>query len=178
MTPQTYGRISTYNFNNSCYVAIDIGGFQEALRAIERIFQIRIEKDDQKARAVDFETLEICVKAIIEDIKDASGVGASALAPRLKSILELMASRMSSAQLYTVCAKFYSAQNLNRISLDYAQKAYRLVLNNPYILEKEIAFKQLSHVTLGLVDAYALLGPMTEEVRMGGSEEVICKDWQ
>lgn len=113
----------------------------------------------------------------MDNLIDSNGQGSANYAPKVKSILELLTSHISSSQLYTICAKFYASQNNNRLSLSFAQKAYRAALNNPEICEKNIIFKQLCHVTLGLVEAYVLLGPMMEEVRMGGSEEMVCKDW-
>ena len=164
-------------WENYLFVSVDLGEFQESIRAMERIFTVRIEKPEQIEHAIDYEILNIVVKAIMDDVVDINETHSSALVPRMKQLLDLITSRINSTRIYTICAKFYQSQNENRKSLDFAQKAYRGILNDPLVNEKELHFKQLVHVTLGLVEAYSILGSLTEEVRVGGSFEVVCKDW-
>lgn len=157
---------------------MDLNEYQAAFRAIERIFEIRYRNDYTRSRAIDYEILEICIRAVMDDMKDSKGVGASYLVPKVKSLLEMITSKLSSSQLFTICSRFYSSQNNNKIALDYAQKAYRAALNKPDLNDNLLVFQQLSHVTLGLIEAYEVLGPMMEEVRVGGSYEMVCKDWR
>jgi hypothetical protein len=114
----------------------------------------------------------------MDNMDDSKGVGACYLAPKVKSILDMMTSKLTSSRLFTICSRFYSSQNNNKIALDYAQKAYRAALNKPDLNENLLVFQQLCHVTLGLVEAYIVLGPLMEEVRVGGSYEMVCKDWR
>jgi hypothetical protein len=90
--------------------------------------------------------------------------------------LEHVVSKISSPQLFTICAKFYINAGQNRKGLDFSQKAYRELLHNTNLLESKLVFAQLCHVTIGLVDAYKMLGPLEENIGLGGNQPV-CKDW-
>ena len=46
-------------WENYLCVSVDIGNFSEALRAAERVFDIRIEKEDLKKNALDEMVIKI-----------------------------------------------------------------------------------------------------------------------
>ena len=55
------------------FVSTDLGEFSEAMRAMDRVVDIRGEKADERS-LVDEEVLEILVNAVIDGTKDAKDV--------------------------------------------------------------------------------------------------------
>ncbi|KAI8908476.1 hypothetical protein EDD86DRAFT_207765 [Gorgonomyces haynaldii] len=164
-------------WENYLFVALDLKNVAESLKALERVFTIRIDKEDVKKYALDEEILDLINTIVMDDIPDNNGVKSSAHAAKLEKFLVLVASKFSSSRFFTICAQFYQFKNDHRQALDYSQKSYRALLHDPRILESEIVFKQLVHVTSGLVESYKILGPLEQENRMG-EMEIVCKDYK
>lgn len=165
-------------WENFMYVCVDIGEIRDAIRALDRIFSIRIEKDDRKSKAVDLEVLEIITQAVMDNISDSSGTPSSAHVKQLDAFLSATTSRMSSAQLSTICAKFYESQSRPVEALEFARKAYTCLLNDPRMLLDLLIFQQLAHTTLGFVQSLSLLGPQLTGGELTNHEAVVCKDWK
>jgi tetratricopeptide (TPR) repeat protein len=164
-------------WENYLFVSVDIGEFAEAIRAMERIFAIRIEKHDMKDYSVDEQVLEIIVTAVNENVEDANGQPCSVHAKKLYSLLELITSKYSSHTLYLICAIFYRGQRDFAKSLEFYERAYRLMLHNPEIMESPAIFAELAKTSLKLADAYYEFRNQTHIPRMGSEPTLICANW-
>jgi tetratricopeptide (TPR) repeat protein len=164
-------------WENYLFVSVDVGEFGEAIRAMERIFTIRIEKQSLKESAVDEQVLEIIVTAVNQNVQDANGQPCSVYAKKLYNLLELITSKYASHTLFLICALFYKGQSDHVKSLDYYTKAYRHTLHNPEIMESATAFNELARTTLMLADAYYEFRNETHIPRMGSEPTLVCADW-
>eukprot|EP00842_Homolaphlyctis_polyrhiza_P002543 jgi/Hompol1/328/HPOL_001393-RA len=164
-------------WENYLFVSVDIGEFSESIRSFERILEIRGDRSESKGAVIDLEVLDIVSLAVINNQLDAQGEPSSYLAPKLAKLLDAATSKLSSPRLFSICARFEQFREHYRRALDYYQKAFRAVLHHPDLSTDETVFKQLVEYTMQLVRAFAELGPLQEEVRVGGSVEPVCKDW-
>ncbi|KAI8925868.1 hypothetical protein BC831DRAFT_458966 [Entophlyctis helioformis] len=164
-------------WENYLFVAVDIGEFSEAIRSFDRILTIRADKPQFKDALVDVEVLEVVVLAVASDQLDSAGEPSSRHAPKLAALLDAITAKVSTPRLFVICAQFEQSQGRLRKALDYYQKAYRSILHHPEVNTNEDVFKSLVNFTIQVADAYITLGPHEEEVRVGGSTELVCKDW-
>ncbi|KAI9013246.1 hypothetical protein BC832DRAFT_549110 [Gaertneriomyces semiglobifer] len=172
-------------WENFLYVSVDLCEYQEAMHAMDRVLEIRANRAGEKNPVVDEEILDILVRAVVGDMTDANGVGASHHARRLQHLLNNITSKISnSPAIFRSASKFYASQGMLRKALDYEQKAYRCLLNHPRLSEDEEVFKLAVQAAFVLVDAYVTMGPQMEEVRMASADEteaqmeMVCKDWK
>ena len=164
-------------WENYLFVAVDLKEYSEAVRALDRVFTIRCDNPRMKDRAVDFEVLDIVVLAVINDMKDSNGESVKLLVPRVKKLLDNIATKISTPKFFTTYARFEQSQGHLRSTLQFYQKAYRSVLNHPELSHDETVFKLVANCTFQLVEGYIELGPQDEEVRVGGTIEKVCKEW-
>ena len=166
-------------WENYLYVSIDLKEFSEAIRSMERILDIRLDKVKEKHTCVDIQVFRILVDSFTWNLQDANGEPISKCISKFKSLVELIHSKLSHPSIYVESARFYEFLKEYRKSLEYRQKAYRNVLNSSHLLELESnTFQELCKMTLDLVDAYYRLGPMEEMDRMGDAMQPVCKDFE
>ncbi|CAJ0764136.1 17498_t:CDS:2, partial [Entrophospora sp. SA101] len=158
-------------WTNYMYTCVDIGEFNETIRAMERIVELRWRKD--RDNCVDIEVLEIIVNAITKDIKDINKSDSSRLAPRLEKLL-----------IETITSKITSNYEKDyKQSLESELKAYRSVLYDPKLESSEQVFHKVSKSALEVVEAYQNLGELKSQKKksIDGKEvieeEMVCEDW-
>ncbi|CAG8685957.1 19768_t:CDS:1, partial [Racocetra persica] len=112
-------------WTNYMYTAVDIGEFAETIRAMQRVVDLRWEKE--KESCIDFDVLEILVNSVTQGIQDANKNSASKLAPRLEHLLTVtITSRMTShPQIWRLCAQFWFWKKEYEKALESHLKAYR-----------------------------------------------------
>ncbi|CAJ0633676.1 11148_t:CDS:1 [Entrophospora sp. SA101] len=165
------------------YTCVDIGEFNETIRAMERIVELRWRKD--RDNCVDIEVLEIIVNAITKDIKDINKSDSSRLAPRLEKLLiETITSKITSNyEVWKLCSRFFYWKKDYKQSLESELKAYRSVLYDPKLESSEQVFHKVSKSALEVVEAYQNLGELKSQKKksIDGKEvieeEMVCEDW-
>ncbi|CAG8717496.1 11891_t:CDS:1 [Acaulospora morrowiae] len=164
-------------WQNYMYTAIDIGEFSEAIRAMERVVDLRWK--EEKESCVDLEVLGIIVNSVIQGIQDSSKTSATRLASRVEKLLnETITSRITSnPQIWQICAQFFLWKKDYDKSLEAHLKAYRSVLHNPKLETSEEVFKQAATIALEVTEAYQNLGEL-EIVDENKSTRMVCKDWR
>ncbi|CAG8443509.1 151_t:CDS:1 [Cetraspora pellucida] len=175
-------------WTNYMYTAVDIGEFAETIRAMQRVVDLRWEKE--KESCIDLDVLEILVNAVTQGIQDANKNSASKLTPRLEHLLtETITSRMTShPQIWRLCAQFWFWKKEYEKALESHLKAYRCILHNPKLEISENIFKQVATTALEVVEAYQNLGDLqishnnkealSEDSKTEISAAVVCKDWK
>ncbi|KAI9208102.1 uncharacterized protein BJ171DRAFT_557816 [Polychytrium aggregatum] len=183
-------------WQNYMYTSCDLKEFKETIRAMERIFDIQMERSKDES-IVDLEVLDILVDAVVVNETDADGNAALLLAPKIAGLLEHITSKITNnPDIFTTSARFYFSVARYRRSLDCHLKAYRVLQHQPSLTTDEAIFKRAATAALELVDAYIALGPKKEVARMGEMSsaptdeaqepadagqsdegEVVCKDW-
>ncbi|KAK9728459.1 hypothetical protein K7432_001062 [Basidiobolus ranarum] len=177
-------------WTNYLYVCVDIGSFSEAIRAYQRVIDLRWEKDGESC--VDVEVLRIIVSACTRDVNDFFNQPVSKLANRIESLLiDTITSRITqNLFVWNIVADFYFWKGDYGKCLDCHIKAYRTVLHQQSLETDEKVFKSVAEAALDLVDWYRNLGsksvcvPIDAECddgvvpkkRIDG--EVVCKDWK
>ncbi|KAI8613078.1 hypothetical protein BC830DRAFT_1133906 [Chytriomyces sp. MP71] len=181
-------------WENYLFISLDLKEFSEAIRAMQRVFDIRAnplraaELAKDPSSLVDLGCLEVLVHAVVHDVEPSEGTQRlSALVPQISRYLEGLCAKMSgSARLYTLCAQFYTACGLYRLALEYLEKTYRVYLNAPGLNEDPALFKSGADAAERLAEAYREFGPMDEAPRLeedgSGAETVtavpVCPDWR
>ena len=161
-------------WENYLFVSVDLLEIQEAIRAMETILNLRIDKVRDNSKLVDIPVLSILVDSVIKECTDQHDIDKSkVLARRLNSLLDLLNSKLSFPEIYLESSRFYESQNLFKKSLEFHQKAYRKHLHDPYVLDKNNSFESLVSVTLSLADKYSRIGHLLEE-----DGNIVCKDWK
>ncbi|CAG8509564.1 1080_t:CDS:1, partial [Scutellospora calospora] len=177
-------------WTNYMYTAVDIGEFAETIRAMQRIVDLRWEKE--KESCIDLDVLEILVNAVTQGIQDANKNSASKLAPRLENLLmKTITSRITShPQIWRLCAQYWFWKKEYEKALESHLKAYRSTLHNSRLETSENVFRQVATTALEVVEAYQNLGDLTivlkNDQKKVTSEDsqteipttVVCKDWK
>lgn len=167
-------------WTNYMYIAIDIGEFAETMRAMQRVVDLRWEKE--KDSCVDVEVLELLINAVTKNIQDASK-----LAPRLENLLtETITSRITSNHhIWKLCAQFWFWKKDYDKVLEAHLKAYRSVLHDPMLESSEIVFEKVANVALDVVEAYQNFGDKKVLRKKDSNTDIIeeeeiivCKDWK
>jgi cytochrome c-type biogenesis protein CcmH/NrfG len=149
-------------WQNFMFTATDLHDFTEAIKAAERVVELRATKDG--VGCVDFEVLRILVDAVKNGTKTFDGRKATFLTERLTSVLDLMTSKIStSPELWMIMGDFAGHNQQDRKALEAHQKAYRCISNNNDVNHSDEAFDQLCKVTTALVDALERYGPSLGE---------------
>ncbi|CAG8554868.1 12569_t:CDS:1 [Funneliformis mosseae] len=171
-------------WTNYLYTAIDIGEFAEAIRAMQRVVDLRWEKE--KDSCVDLQVLELLVNAVTQGIQDARQNSASQLAPRLEKLLtETITSRITSNQhIWRLCAKFWFWKKEYDEALEAYLKAYRSVLRDPNLGNSYDVFEKVANAALEVVEAYQNFGEKKVLRKIDSNddgleiEKIVCKDWK
>ncbi|KAI0243863.1 hypothetical protein L0F63_006528 [Massospora cicadina] len=163
-------------WTNFLYIALDLGHFSDALRAMEHIVDLRWEACKEKC--VDSEILSILINAVVTDATDASGQGAGRFrASLLRLVDETVLGRMAGdPHLWKLAAKLHgSGPSPNPFrALECHRRAFRCSLNHPDLLTDHEAFSTCATSALDLVDAYANYGPLPSPE---DCEKPVCADW-
>lgn len=165
-------------WENYLFVSIDLCEIQEAIRAMEMVLNLRIDKAKDNRKLVDIPVLSILVDLVIkrcDDLKDSES--RRLLAKRLNHLLEVVNSKLSFPQVFLEASRFYEYQGLYRKSLEFHQKAYRSYLHDPYLLDNKASFELLASATSDMVDKYFRIGSLLE-IDRNGEQTVVCKDWE
>ncbi|ELU10624.1 hypothetical protein CAPTEDRAFT_228317 [Capitella teleta] len=111
-------------WENYLLLATDVGEFQEAMRSVNRMLDLRDKFSDVPV-------LKVFVRAVIEDIKDASGAPSGKLAPELKKLFGRITSKVTANgdiwRLYgelLLGIKDRTVEDLQR-AVQYLQKSHR-----------------------------------------------------
>ncbi|ORY01097.1 TPR-like protein [Basidiobolus meristosporus CBS 931.73] len=178
-------------WTNYMYVCVDIGSFSEAIRAFERVVDLRWEKDRESC--VDVEVLRIIISACTRDVSDFFNQPVSKLANRIEGLLmETITSRITqNPSIWNIVADFFFWKGDYVKCLDCHIKAYRAVLHQQSIEIDEKVFTSVAEAAIEMVDWYRNLGskPVCVPVNAGDStedgvvpkkriDEVVCKDWK
>ncbi|KAI0220908.1 hypothetical protein L0F63_004618, partial [Massospora cicadina] len=163
-------------WTNFLYIALDLGHFSDALRAMEHIVDLRWEACKEKC--VDSEILSILINAVVTDATDASGQGAGRFrASLLRLVDETVLGRIAGdPHLWKLAAKLHgSGPSPNPFrALECHRRAFRCSLNHPDLLTDHEAFSTCATSALDLVDAYANYGPLPSPE---DCEKPVCADW-
>ncbi|CAG8533607.1 1542_t:CDS:1 [Paraglomus occultum] len=175
-------------WTNYMYVAIDIGDFAEAIRAMQRIVELQWEKIGD--HCVDLEVLEIIVNSVTRGVRDADNEDTSRLAPKLEHLLsDTITSHMTSnPKIWKLCGNFWFWQKAYDKALEAHLKAWRAISKNEKLTYSVLTFNDVARVALDLVEMYQNVGPLMcerdkEEKLADGTtrvikvEEIVCKDW-
>jgi len=158
-------------WQNYMFTATDLHDFTEAIKAMERVVELRATKDG--VASVDFDVLRILVDAVRNGTTTFDGRKATFLTDRMQSVLDMIVSKIStSPDLWRVVGEFAAHTNNHRKALDAYQRAYRCVSSSNEANHSEEAFVKLADVTVALVDAYTTYGPMLVD------GEPVSQDWQ
>ncbi|CAG8504336.1 3542_t:CDS:1 [Ambispora gerdemannii] len=177
-------------WTNYMYTAIDIGEFSEAIRAMQRIVDLRWEKEKEKC--VDLEVLEIIINSVTRKLDNNDQKNLSRLAPKVERLLtETITSRLTTnPKIWHICADFWFWQKQYDRCLEAHLKAYRCVLHDPRLDTSLEVFNQVAAAALSVVETYQNLGDleiaikvetksnMTNDTSIDEIENVVCKDWR
>lgn len=159
-------------WQNYLYVATDLAEISEAIKATERLVDLRWQKE--KADSVDLEVLRIITDQVIKKLtqqKDDSTT--TFLVNKLSALFEFVVEKIASSPgIWTEYARFERARGNKRKAIDCYQKSYRTIAALGDAEGSEDGFKALAEATLDYVDALKELGPQ----KVG--DEVAVKDWQ
>ncbi|CAG8677117.1 721_t:CDS:1 [Ambispora leptoticha] len=172
-------------WTNYMYTAIDIGEFSEAIRAMQRVVDLRWEKEKEKC--VDLEVLEIIVNSVTRGLDNSDR-----LAPKVERLLtETITSRLTTNQkIWHIFADFLFWQKQYDRCLEAHLKAYRCVLHDPRLDTSLEVFNQVAATALNVVEIYQNLGDLkvvikeetksnaTDVTSINETEKVVCKDWR
>lgn len=173
-------------WENYLYVSVDVHEYAEAMRAMERVLEIRLDRVTDKKRLVDIEILSILIQAVTHPLAPSTLTSTSEaedeslqarLVAKLSALLDTIHSKVASPEIFTESAKFYESQGLFRKALEFRLKAYRALLHSPSLQNDRGVFEQLGQTTLDLVEAFERLGPLSEPERMTGESVPVCSDW-
>lgn len=122
-------------WDNYMIVGLDVGAFEEVIRSYHRLIDIkRIHEDDQ--------VISCITDAVLHDVKDMNGNGASRLAPKLVKLLARISSTSySSVTLFTCLYRLYendlesesgkvSSEKMEKM-IECIKKANRACVKNP-----------------------------------------------
>lgn len=198
-------------WENYLYISIDLGEFQEVILCISRILSIRWgNNNDEKSmsskgasNSVDTGIVGILIDAVVKDIPDAKGNGASLYRPKVDKLIGEISSKVTNdTVLYHHFAKFYLHFGQWIKGIDYLTKAYRLLLNHPNLLINKQIFEECCDSLIKLVDALVEYGPKEEVIGMNinedddgmdvtdnnqqsednsivpGNKRIVCSDWK
>jgi hypothetical protein len=99
-------------------------------------------------------------------------------APRLEKLLGKIGERYGTASFYSICAAFYHSQREYLKWLQFKEKAYRKLLNDPLLVESLSVFQSLVKSTIELTRAYYEARNLKSEPRVGGGEQLnVCPNW-
>jgi hypothetical protein len=104
---------------------------------------------------------------------------ASKLMTKLVTLVEDITGKIATSPgIFKVSASVFGHAGNYRRALEFRLKAYRIYLNHPEMNGNVLLFKEITREALDLCEVYANLGPLEQEVRMGGEMAVVCQDWQ
>jgi hypothetical protein len=158
-------------------VSVDTGHFAEAIRSMERIFLLRIDKPEWKSRILDEPILQVIMNCITQGAPDESMQNCKTHIPKFESLLKVISEKYSSSNFYSICAAFYKSQNRYREYLEYFEKSYRYILHDPLINESLQVFQKLVTITMEFTCALFECKDIKEAPRMGNEQELICPNW-
>jgi hypothetical protein len=157
---------------------VDVGAFPEAIRAIQRVFEIRIDKTEMKHRALDEEVFEVLMNCICQGAPDHKGQDSKMYIPNFERLMTLILEKYGSAKFYDICSEFYKFQERFPEWLEFKEKSYRNLLNDPFVLEQKVVFDKLVEQTVSLSRAFYEARSSKVKARMDDdTEAMLCKDW-
>ncbi|KAJ9067553.1 hypothetical protein DSO57_1038035 [Entomophthora muscae] len=163
-------------WSNFLCIALDLGHFSDAIRAMERVVDLQWES--RKEKCVDREILSILINAVATDTIDSNGQGASRLRLSLVRLVEetVLGRIAGDPHLWQLAAKLHGSgpsSNPSR-ALECQLRAFRCCLNHPDLLVDHEVFSTCATSALDLIDAYANYGPLPSPE---DPENPICSDW-
>ncbi|KAI9032211.1 hypothetical protein DFJ74DRAFT_326425 [Hyaloraphidium curvatum] len=160
-------------WQNYLYVATDLNQLKEAVKALERIVELRWQKDG--GESVDKEVLGILTDKVIQQL-DGKTDDSAFLAKRMAEAFESITDKVAGvAAVWTAFGKFRAAQDAPRQAIECYQKAYRTLAAGAAAESSEEGFSELANAVLDYANALRTLGPRT--VTADGKEEPAVKDW-
>jgi len=105
-------------WQNFLYVSMDIGEFQTAINAMKELLTL-------KDKEVDTEILGMLCDVVAKNMTDAKGTEGSVLSTQLSHLLDEISNKVSTAEVWSVFAKFYGDIGDNQKCLEYREKQYR-----------------------------------------------------
>lgn len=159
-------------WQNYLYIATDLGELGEAIKAMERLVELRWQRD--KGDSVDLEVLNILTDQAVKMMAEG-GQNAEFMSRRMSALFDAIVEKIANVPaIWTAFAKFERARGDPRKAIEMYQKAYRTLVASGDADNSEGDFEALASATLDLVDAYRILGP--QKVREDG-DELVAKDW-
>ena len=159
-------------WQNYLYVAADLGEMGEAIKATERLVDLKWQKE--KANSVDVEVLNIISNAVIKQM-DGTREDPNFLTKKLAALFEFVTEKIASVpNIWTAYAKFERAKGLDpRKAIELYQKAYRTAAAAGDVENSDQDFEAIAAATLDLADALKTLG----SEKLAGADELVAKDW-
>lgn len=165
-------------WENYLFVCVDVGAFAEAIRAVQRVFEIRIEKTEMKHRALDEEVFDVLMNCICQGAPDHKGQDSKVYIPQFERLMIFIIEKYGSAKFYDICSEFFKFQARYPEWLEFKEKSYRKLLNDPFVLEQKEVFDKLVEQTISLSRAFYEARLFKVKPKMDDETEVIlCKDW-
>ncbi|KAJ3345386.1 hypothetical protein HDU83_004116 [Entophlyctis luteolus] len=187
-------------WDNYASLSVSLREFSEAVRAMRRVFDIRnsparaAEVDANPLLLIDVGCLGALVSAVVHDVTAADGTttAAATISVPLRALVGdvLAHSRMSQhPRILTLAAQLATAMHEFRRALDLLERAYRVRLHDPHLLDDASVFADGVNAVEMLADAYQELGPLPIEEDASDAADagadasleagaVVCKDWR
>ncbi|OLL24995.1 TPR repeat-containing protein [Neolecta irregularis DAH-3] len=150
-------------WENYLYISMDIKDYNEALRSLKRILELK-----KGETGIDVEVLDILVSIAIEEDHDSF-----LFRYATKFVIEQVQPVITNDdRLWRIVGKIYLAKNKFAEALDAQVKAYRCCISRLDVAGDQVAWENAVAISKSLIDSYRELGE--KEGRMGG---LVCKDW-
>ncbi|ORZ37594.1 hypothetical protein BCR44DRAFT_1498039 [Catenaria anguillulae PL171] len=174
-------------WTNYMYLAMDLGALDEAMRAMQRVVEVRSAHADVNVRreAVDVEVLNLLVRSVMQLHLDKPVPERVARLAKLMALCTGTAAAPGGAveptvmrDVWLAAANFEMLRGYPRAAIEAHVRAFRAIARDTY--EEEAQVKAAVEAAKVLIEAYQDLGDRTAEepAQQGGHEqEVACKDW-
>jgi tetratricopeptide (TPR) repeat protein len=167
-------------WENYLYCSMDLGEYGECVTAMQRILELRWDKEGGRDRGIDVEVLEHLVESIA-GLRKEDGAPSTLMSKLVTLVEDITGKIATSPGIFKAAASaFYHVGNYRR-ALEFRLKAYRIHLNHPDMNGSPVLFKEIVGEALLLCDVYEEMGPKEQEARMGQVGEVgrmVCADWR
>ncbi|RKO97256.1 TPR-like protein [Caulochytrium protostelioides] len=162
-------------WENYLYVSVDLKEWQEALRAMQRIFELRWDKvtvDTAKKHVIDVEPS--CVDSSVDaaTMHAQKKQKALKLVQTMQALMAKIVNKIPTAPpLWIVLANFHEALGHAGRALECWRKVWRILINQPAVDSDDAVFTNAVRLGIAYCKALQRLGPVKEPARMAANQD-------
>ena len=119
-------------WENYLFVSVDLCELQEAIRSMEMVLNLRIDRAKDNRKLVDIPVLSLLVDLVIKKCDESEDQESRRLlAKRMNTLFDTLNAKLSFPEIFLEASRFYEYLGLYRKSLEFHQKAFTTV--NSYL---------------------------------------------